>query len=86
MRSLTFDVRSTTCVAVTGGTICSASLDRTVAVISIDYELWFSKSEFFIVIAACLSVSKRSSAVMLMLWALASLAVVVFVCRWFDLA
>jgi len=34
--SLTIDVRSTTCVAISGGMICSASIDRTVAVISID--------------------------------------------------
>ena len=37
VQSLTLDFRSTTCVAISGGVICSASIDRTVAVISIDH-------------------------------------------------
>ncbi len=45
-RSLTLDIRATTCVSVSGGMICSASIDKTISVVSIDYEVWFSKSEF----------------------------------------
>ncbi len=43
---LTLEIRATTCVAVSGSMICSASLDKTISVVSIDYEVWFSNSEF----------------------------------------
>jgi hypothetical protein len=74
--------RSTTCVAVSGGMICSASLDRTVAVISIDYEVWFSQGQCCAFNLSC-SVSLWC-AVMFIVRILAAVCVVVML-RWFDI-